>query len=45
MEAASSGGYRWRLEDVLIAAACMLMSGPLLAGYTQTLNDFYDSRH
>lgn len=40
--AASSGGYRWRLEDVLIAAACMLMSGPLLAGYTQTLNDFYD---
>jgi chlorophyll synthase len=40
--AASSGGYRWSLEDVLIAAACMLMSGPLLAGYTQTLNDFYD---
>jgi chlorophyll synthase len=40
--AASSGGYRWTLEDVLITAACMLMSGPLLAGYTQTLNDFYD---
>jgi chlorophyll synthase len=40
--AASSGNYRWTLEDVLIAAACMLMSGPLLAGYTQTLNDFYD---
>lgn len=40
--AASSGNYRWSLEDVLIAAACMLMSGPLLAGYTQTLNDFYD---
>jgi chlorophyll synthase len=40
--AASSGNYRWSLEYVLIAAACMLMSGPLLTGYTQTLNDFYD---
>ncbi|MBW4656260.1 MAG: chlorophyll synthase ChlG [Kaiparowitsia implicata GSE-PSE-MK54-09C] len=40
--AASGGGYRWSLEHVLIAAACMLMSGPLLAGYTQTINDFYD---
>lgn len=39
---ASSGEYTWSLENVLIAAACMLMSGPLLAGYTQTLNDFYD---
>ena len=40
--AASSGGYRWNLECVLVAAACMLLSGPLLTGYTQTLNDFYD---
>lgn len=40
--AASSGKYIWSLESVLIAAACMLMSGPLLTGYTQTLNDFYD---
>jgi chlorophyll/bacteriochlorophyll a synthase len=32
----------WTWEKVLIAAACMLMSGPLLAGYTQTMNDFYD---
>ena len=40
--AASGGDYRWTLECVLIAAACMLMSGPLLTGYTQTLNDFYD---
>ncbi|QQE63420.1 chlorophyll synthase ChlG [Leptolyngbya sp. BL0902] len=40
--AASGGEYRWTLECVLIAAACMLMSGPLLTGYTQTLNDFYD---
>ena len=40
--AASSGHYTWTLENVLIAAACMLMSGPLLTGYTQTINDFYD---
>ncbi len=40
--AASSGNYVWGLEDVLKAATCMLMSGPLMAGYTQTLNDFYD---
>jgi len=40
--AASSGNYIWTLENVLIAAACMLLSGPLLTGYTQTLNDFYD---
>jgi len=40
--AASSGNYTWSLENVLKAAACMLMSGPLMAGYTQTLNDFYD---
>ncbi|WAL61673.1 chlorophyll synthase ChlG [Thermocoleostomius sinensis] len=40
--AASSGQYTWSLEHVLIAAACMLLSGPLLAGYTQTINDFYD---
>ncbi len=40
--AASSGEYSWTLENVLKSAACMLMAGPLLAGYTQTLNDFYD---
>ncbi len=40
--AASSGGYVWSLEHFLVAMACMLMSGPLMAGYTQTLNDFYD---
>lgn len=40
--AASSGAFTWDLENVLKAATCMLMSGPLLAGYTQTLNDFYD---
>lgn len=40
--AASSGGYVWCLEDFLKALTCMFMSGPLLAGYTQTINDFYD---
>ncbi|HIK54106.1 MAG TPA: chlorophyll synthase ChlG [Synechococcales cyanobacterium M55_K2018_004] len=40
--AASSGHYTWTLENVLIAAACMFLSGPLMTGYTQTLNDFYD---
>ncbi len=40
--AASSGGYVWSWESFLQALTCMLMSGPLLAGYTQTLNDFYD---
>lgn len=40
--AASSGGYVWSFEHFLMALTCMLMSGPLLAGYTQTMNDFYD---
>ncbi|MBE9079760.1 chlorophyll synthase ChlG [Romeria aff. gracilis LEGE 07310] len=40
--AASSGKFVWSLEHVLIAAACMLMAGPLLTGYTQTINDYYD---
>ncbi|BCX13233.1 MAG: chlorophyll synthase ChlG [Thermosynechococcus sp.] len=40
--AASSGGFTWSLEDILKAATCMLLSGPLMAGYTQTLNDYYD---
>jgi chlorophyll synthase len=40
--AAASGHFHWRPGDVLASLACMLMSGPLLAGYTQTLNDYYD---
>jgi chlorophyll/bacteriochlorophyll a synthase len=40
--AASSGNYTWTLENVLKSAACMLLAGPLLAGYTQTLNEYYD---
>ncbi len=40
--AAASGHYQWRISDVLAALACMLMSGPLLCGFTQTINDYYD---
>lgn len=40
--AASSGEFSWTLENVLKAATCMLLSGPIMVGYTQTLNDFYD---
>ena len=40
--AASTGNNNWNLENFLMAAACMLLSGPLMAGYTQTINDFYD---
>jgi chlorophyll/bacteriochlorophyll a synthase len=40
--AASSGSYTWSLENVLKSAACMLLAGPLLTGYTQILNDYYD---
>ena len=40
--AASSGEYIWTLENILKVLTCMLLSGPLMTGYTQTLNDFYD---
>ena len=40
--AASSGNFTWSVENVFTAAACMLLSGPLMTGYTQTINDFYD---
>nr|WP_242060204.1 chlorophyll synthase ChlG [Oscillatoria sp. FACHB-1407] len=40
--AASSGHYTWTLENFLISAACMFLAGPLLTGYTQILNDYYD---
>lgn len=40
--AASSGEYTWTLENILKVLTCMLLSGPLMTGYTQTLNDFYD---
>jgi len=41
--AAASGNFEWTFSNVLASLACMLMSGPLLAGYTQTLNDFFDT--
>ena len=40
--AAASGNFQWKPDHVLASFACMLMSGPLLAGYTQTINDYYD---
>ncbi|KAF9665234.1 hypothetical protein SADUNF_Sadunf16G0101400 [Salix dunnii] len=40
--AAASGNFNWTLEDVAKSVVCMLMSGPFLTGYTQTINDYYD---
>jgi chlorophyll synthase len=40
--AASSGHYLWQPEYVAMALVCMVMSGPCLTGYTQTINDYYD---
>jgi chlorophyll synthase len=40
--AASSGQFSWSLEAVLKSATCMLLAGPLLTGYTQIMNDYYD---
>jgi len=40
--AAASGNFQWSISNVFASLACMVMSGPLLAGYTQTINDYYD---
>ncbi|XP_075512476.1 chlorophyll synthase, chloroplastic-like isoform X2 [Primulina tabacum] len=40
--AAASGNFNWTFEDVAKSVVCMIMSGPCLTGYTQTLNDWYD---
>merc|ERR1719160_511545 len=49
--AAASGNYHaiWSgapalvcIEDVGKSLGCMVLSGPLLTGYTQTMNDWYD---
>ncbi|KAI8538731.1 hypothetical protein RHMOL_Rhmol09G0126600 [Rhododendron molle] len=40
--AAASGNFHWTVEDVAKSLVCMMMSGPCLTGYTQTLNDWYD---
>ena len=40
--AAASGNYHWELSNFLASISCMFMSGPLLTGYTQTINDYFD---
>ena len=40
--AAASGQFEWTPDNVAKSALCMVMSGPLLTGYTQTINDWYD---
>lgn len=40
--AAASGHFVWSVEDVEKSLACMLLAGPLLTGYTQVINDWYD---
>ena len=40
--AAARGHFQWTFQDNLASLACMVMSGPLLAGFTQTINDYYD---
>ncbi|CAO2827094.1 unnamed protein product [Amaranthus hypochondriacus] len=40
--AAASGNFHWTPEDVAKSILCMMMSGPCLTGFTQTLNDWYD---
>ncbi|EPS69266.1 hypothetical protein M569_05500, partial [Genlisea aurea] len=40
--AAASGNFHWTLDDVAKSVLCMIMSGPCLTGYTQTINDWYD---
>lgn len=39
---AASGNFEWNWDNVSKVALCMFLSGPLLTGYTQTLNDYYD---
>ncbi|KAI8559765.1 hypothetical protein RHMOL_Rhmol04G0199400 [Rhododendron molle] len=36
------GNFHWTVEDVAKSWVCMMMSGPCLTGYKQTLNDWYD---
>jgi chlorophyll synthase len=40
--AAASGNFEWTPRDVGLSLLCMTMSGPLLTGFTQTINDYYD---
>lgn len=40
--AASSGGYVWTWENFGLILVSMVLAGPLMTGYTQTVNEFYD---
>ncbi|MEW5313621.1 MAG: hypothetical protein WDW38_005175 [Sanguina aurantia] len=41
--AAASGTYQWNdPTQVGQLLSCMMMSGPFLTGFTQTINDYYD---
>jgi chlorophyll synthase len=41
--AAASGQYQWNdPQDIAKLLLCMILSGPVLAGFTQTLNDWFD---
>lgn len=41
--AAASGQYHWNEpREILKLILCMVLSGPLLAGFTQTINDWFD---
>lgn len=40
--AVSSSNFTWTLENCLVVISCMLLSGPLMTGYAQTINDFHD---
>lgn len=41
--AAASGNYVWNNPtQIAQLLTCMMMSGPFLTGYTQTINDWYD---
>ena len=40
--AAASGNFHWQISNVIASLGCMFMSGPLLTGYTQTINDYFD---
>jgi len=41
--AAASGNYTWTVENTAMSALCMLLAGPIMAGFTQTLNDLLDA--
>lgn len=41
--AAASGNFHWSDPvDLAKSAVCMFLAGPLLTGYTQVINDWYD---